>query len=146
MTPEIQAQLENLRDIRLPDPIGWWPLAPGWWMLLALVCAAVLGTLIWNTLRKRTARYLALRELEQLDAADPGFAANLSILLRRVAIRKDRAAGQLKDADWVAFLTGHGMQPALAEHLAAAPYAKTLAAQDAGELRASAATWIRSQT
>lgn len=146
MTPEIQAQLENLRDIRLPDPIGWWPLAPGWWMLLALICAAILGALIWNTLRKRTARYLALRELVHMDLTDPGFAATLSILLRRVAIRKDRTAGQLKDADWVAFLTGHGMKPALAEHLAAAPYAKTLVAQDASELRASAATWIRSQT
>lgn len=146
MTPQIQAQLENLRDIRLPEPIGWWPLAPGWWMLLALICAVIFGTLIWNMLRKRTARYLALRELAQMDPADPGFAAALSILLRRVAIRNDRAAGPLKDADWVAFLTGRGMTPALAEHLAAAPYARTLAAQDANDLRASAATWIRSQT
>ena len=25
-----------LRDLHLPDAIGWWPLAPGWWVLIAL--------------------------------------------------------------------------------------------------------------
>lgn len=25
LTPEMQAELDKLRDIRLPDPVGWWP-------------------------------------------------------------------------------------------------------------------------
>ena len=28
LTPEMQAELDKLRDIRLPDPVGWWPPAP----------------------------------------------------------------------------------------------------------------------
>lgn len=152
MSPDIAAQLAQLRDIRLPEPIGWWPLAPGWWLLLALISLALLAILAWTVLRKRSARYLALRELGALDAADPAFSTRLSVLLRRVARRKNRGAGVLQDSDWIAFLTGHGMAPALAEHLAAAPYAEARSVPDApdapdvAELRAAAARWIRSQT
>ena len=29
--------LAQLRDIQLPEPISWWPLAPGWWVLIISV-------------------------------------------------------------------------------------------------------------
>ena len=32
-----------LRDLHLPPDIGWWPMAPGWWVLLAIAAAA----LVW---------------------------------------------------------------------------------------------------
>ena len=31
--------LAQLRDIHLPEPILWWPLAPGWWVLIVLCLA-----------------------------------------------------------------------------------------------------------
>jgi len=31
----------NLRDIHLPDPISWWPIAPGWWMIIASVILVI---------------------------------------------------------------------------------------------------------
>jgi len=34
-----------IRDIHLPDAISWWPLAPGWWGLLALIVIAIV--LFW---------------------------------------------------------------------------------------------------
>jgi len=39
--------LAQLRDIHLPDPILWWPLAPGWWVLIILC----LGTFIWLAIK-----------------------------------------------------------------------------------------------
>ena len=29
--------LQNLNDIVLPAPVPWWPLAPGWWVLIGLI-------------------------------------------------------------------------------------------------------------
>ncbi|MEN9503927.1 MAG: hypothetical protein RI964_3212 [Pseudomonadota bacterium] len=101
-----------LRDIHLPDPIGWWPLAPGWWLVL-LAGVAILGLLVWWLARRQPQQpelNLALRELEQLQAK---YQANskvllreLSVLLRRVAIShhgRERVSGLTGEA-WVDFL------------------------------------------
>jgi hypothetical protein len=40
MDPSTQMQemlLGQLRDIRLPADISWWPLAPGWWVMAVLL-------------------------------------------------------------------------------------------------------------
>ena len=52
-----------LRDLHLPEVIGWWPLAPGWWFLIALAVAG-LGYLSYRLLtkwRRNAARRIALR-------------------------------------------------------------------------------------
>ena len=80
-----------LRDLHLPEPVGWWPLAPGWWILLAMTMGAV-GYGLWRALewRKRNApRRYALRELARFEAdyrkhRDPvTLGKQLSELLRR---------------------------------------------------------------
>ena len=30
--------LFHLRDLHLPDALGWWPLAPGWWVVIGNRC------------------------------------------------------------------------------------------------------------
>ena len=42
---------EQLRDIQTPEPISWWPMAPGWWMLIVL--GVVLSVVLFRYLRKR---------------------------------------------------------------------------------------------
>lgn len=59
-----------IRDLHLPEPVGWWPLAPGWWILIAI---AVLGLawLLMRALRRHRrgrARRFALRELKRIEA------------------------------------------------------------------------------
>lgn len=49
--------LAQLRDIHLPEPIGWWPLAIGWYILIAL--ALFLASIIAHWLYKKHRHALA---------------------------------------------------------------------------------------
>lgn len=80
-----------LRDLHLPDPVGWWPLAPGWWFVI-LSAAAGLGWLllrVWRSRQYNAARRYAIRELAAVEAQylehrDPvEFGKQVSQLLRR---------------------------------------------------------------
>jgi len=62
--------LDQLRDIHLPEPISWWPPAPGWWFL-ALCGAVLLGwlaTLLYRRYRANHYRRQALAKLHQLES------------------------------------------------------------------------------
>lgn len=103
-----------LRDLHLPDPTGWWPLAPGWWFLIALALAG-LGYLLrnaWLDWRRNAPRRLALRELARLRGEyERGvdivtFARELSELLRRAMLAcapRAEVAG-LTGARWLEWL------------------------------------------
>lgn len=103
-----------LRDIHLPEAIGWWPLAPGWWLLIAIALAALALTLRGYLQRRArgAARRQALRQLVELtvdyeqhrDATV--FMAQLSSLLRRTMLAyapRDEVAGLTGDA-WLEWL------------------------------------------
>ena len=64
--------LAQLRDIHLPDPISWWPLAPGWWLLIIItvVGLATVGRLLVNRHIERSYRRQALAQLRQLNRSD----------------------------------------------------------------------------
>jgi len=68
MGPDINQILsEQLRDIHVPEAIGWWPLAIGWWLLLALVILMLVAG-IWaflQHLKRQRYRHLAVAELDQ---------------------------------------------------------------------------------
>jgi hypothetical protein len=110
----MEEQALPLRDLHLPEPIGWWPLAPGWWVVLALLAGA-LGYLAWrwyrawvfNAPRRFALRELARIEAEYLEHRDPVvLGKQLSELLRRgmlaYAPRADVAG--LTGEDWLAWL------------------------------------------
>ncbi len=153
LSPEIQAELAKLHDIRLPEPVGWWPLAPGWWVLIALVVLIALAALALEYRRRRTVRFAALRELAALkermsdDAAAPQVAADLAVLVRRIILTgpdAQRLAG-LSGPDWAAELGRGkgGFSETAAAFVANAPYAP---ARDRAALQAALAeaeTWIR---
>ncbi len=151
--------LSQLRDIHLPAPVSWWPPAPGWWLLLAIILLAVIGIgLVVNDRRRNAWRRTALAELaslrEQYQAqpvAPQRSVADLSVLMRRVAISRfprDEAA-KLSGGEWLAFLdrngrTGAGFQSELGRLLVVAPYSQetTIVAAELIKLFALCEGWI----
>lgn len=103
-----------LRDLHLPEAIGWWPLAPGWWVVLAIV-AALMGHLAWRLYkrwqfhapRRYALRKLAHYETEYLKHRNPAtLGKQLSELLRRGMLAyapRDEVAGLTGEA-WLAWL------------------------------------------
>lgn len=103
-----------LRDLHLPETVGWWPLAPGWWALIVVV-AAGLGWLLLKYRQQRrlsAARRYALKQLKRYadsyrkhrNAVLLG--AQLSELTRRTMLAyapRAKVAG-LTGEDWLAFL------------------------------------------
>jgi len=83
-----------LRDLHMPPEIGWWPLAPGWWVLLTMMAAGLAWLLyrFWLRWRAGKPRRAALRQLAQLKRAyqEGGDMQRLSIdlseLLRRAML------------------------------------------------------------
>ena len=52
-----------LRDLHLPDAIGWWPLAPGWWIVIAVLAITALALLRkWLQRRSRALIRSSVRE------------------------------------------------------------------------------------
>ncbi|MCP5141427.1 MAG: DUF4381 domain-containing protein [Gammaproteobacteria bacterium] len=158
MTPPSPGADLPLRDIHLPPDIGWWPLAPGWW-LLALLVIVLIGLLIW-WLRRPSPRkpvQAARAELKRLDADfqvhhDPQrLAQALSTLLRRAAISlfpRAEVAGLTGDA-WLAWLDeAAGLAPAEGfsagpgRYLRDAQYRAASDDVDGLALLALASTWL----
>ena len=86
--------LAQLRDITLPDPVGLWPLAPGWWILLALVLSAVIWLALhwWRQRRANAYRHVAAAALDSAwddyrqNRQCAEFLQALQTLLRRTAL------------------------------------------------------------
>ncbi|MDH4049823.1 MAG: DUF4381 domain-containing protein [Gammaproteobacteria bacterium] len=103
-----------LRDLHLPEAIGWWPLAPGWWILIGLAIAGVVyllrrAFLHWRASRPRR---IALRELKKVELEyrrgidTVSLSKKLSQLLRRAMLAyapRDEVAG-LTGQSWLAWL------------------------------------------
>lgn len=92
-----------LRSIHATDSIPWWPLAPGWWGVIALLLAAVLLALWWRRKeRERVARVHAFFDRELQGAANEAErVGRISELLRRASRRHVKDSDQLSGAAWL---------------------------------------------
>ena len=114
-----------LRGLHLPEAVGWWPLAPGWWLLIVLlVGAAVFMLRTWSLRRSHAAaRRSALRQLEESRSAfayhgNPVMlGTEVSALLRRTMLAyapRAEVAGLTGDA-WLEWLDRDLDQPRFRE-------------------------------
>jgi len=161
--------LAGLRDIHMPEAIGWWPLAPGWWLLLGLV--VVLGVALWWWLRWRETQRnkpiifshadivkAALLELNALDQ-HPDSSASIRHLIIETSHILRRSAMQLDASGSVAGLTGeawlkwldsrwdrHDFTQTVGQTLIDAPYRNTaLKTDDLDALLLTCRAWLEQQ-
>ena len=103
-----------LRDLHLPEAISWWPLAPGWWLVIgiAVILLAYMLRLYLRKYARGAARRHALRKLNALTAEFErhrdavAFCSSLSELLRRTMLAyapRQQIAG-LTGEEWLAWL------------------------------------------
>jgi hypothetical protein len=129
--------------------VDWWPPAPGWWALAALLLLAM-GWGYWQY-RRSALRRVALKELGRLARAEPDdgrLSAALNQLLRRVALAcfaREQVAGLSGEA-WLEFLDAQaqvkGFVAGPGRVLATAPYAMRCTL-DRAALIALARQWIQ---
>lgn len=107
--------LEQLRDLHLPQPPGLWPLASGWWLVVASVClaAVLLAMRLYRAHRRRRPfraasraldELLARARLQQLSSRD--FADSVNELLKRALVHGANRldAAPLTGAAWLDYL------------------------------------------
>lgn len=104
--------LSDLRDIHLPDPGGFWPPAPGWWVLLAVGLIVIAGSILILYRRYRRNRWLGLAlaelaELERTARQDHRWFTDMNRLLKRSARVRfpERHPDSLSGHAWIDFLS-----------------------------------------
>lgn len=104
--------LAQLKPIQLPAEPGWFPPAPGWWLLALAIVLTLLGLWLW--LRRRQQRRAPLRqallELDALQSQQQGQQLLVAVnqLLRRAARQAHGSqAASLGNQAWADFLDQH---------------------------------------
>ena len=146
-----------LRDIHLPSAVAWWPPAYGWWIVLAVLCVALVAGLV--VYRRRYRERAAIRGLKAVarslaDGTAPVVCVQrISMILRRFAmsISPRRAVAGLTGEDWLGFLDGRWgrdeFSAGIGRVLIYGPYAPAdrVSADDVGALNTLCLDWIRAQ-
>ena len=128
-----------LKDIHLPETIGWWPPAIGWW-LIAIFIPLIIVFLYWlyKRLTRKSAIKTAIKSLaiikQYSNLENDKKLRELSILIRRVAISVSPRAE-------AASLTGHQWLAFLDKSLAGAPFSS-----GCGQLLNIGCTSIKNET
>ncbi len=127
----------QLRDIHLPDPISWWPPAPGWWILLILIIASIY--FIPHLIKKLKQIPLNKQAMTELKNIEKNYQTHqdktrlvqaLSILLRRTCMSytSRQKTASLTGTEWIkqlnTFTENNYFSDEVSKILLNAPYQK----------------------
>ena len=122
-----------LRDIHLPLPVGIWPLATGWWFLIAALIAVIaIVLLLIQRHRRPTALKQALAEVDRLfgtsEISNVQRNQEISLILKKLAVTtypREDVAG-LSGQEWIKWvrsqLEGGTLSAQLLDFLKLGPY------------------------
>jgi biopolymer transport protein ExbB/TolQ len=106
MQPDL---LKQLRDVHLPAPISWWPLAPGWYILFVIFIGLCIFAyfLLRGWQRRKRRRQTILQQFQAL--VERNDMAAIMALIKQVAINvyTKETVAQLNGQQWIEFLQQH---------------------------------------
>lgn len=112
---------QQLRDVHLPEHVSWWPLAVGWWLVIALVILGTIVGLVYLA-RKRQRNHYRKAALTELQACfttwleDQNIGAYLqtaNAILKRCVLQFDNhsSAAAQSGLQWLDTLSQFVRQP-----------------------------------
>lgn len=150
--PEVQELLSRLHDLEVPEPVSWWPPAPGWWLVALVVVSLIVGVAlkIRQQQQRNLYRKAGLEQLMQIKSSDPNAAQAVSALLKRVALAaypQDNARiAPLFGENWVNFLNACCARQVIsggAAALLATDLYRPAGASELAPLKDQAELWIK---
>lgn len=100
--------LPEIKDIHIPESVSLFPLAYGWWVILAGIIFAffIIKAAVWSI--KRSRKHYALKKLKNISLENPIKAAiEMSELLKRICHVRYKEALSLYGKPWIDFLNEH---------------------------------------
>ncbi len=143
-----------LKDIHLPEAIGWWPPAVGWWILAVLIpLMLVLLIFLYKRITRKTAIKDAKKILNEIKL-DSGLddyqkLCQLSVLMRRTAISHypRTEVASLTSKEWLLFLQrpmqDNRFTEGVGKLLTEAPYMKSVDNVPIKELVILCEDWLK---
>ncbi len=113
MDDQLKSILEQqLRDVHTPDAVMWWPLAIGWWVLIALVTCVIIFSLIRfiKHLKQNAYRRTATSELNQhflnwQENQNTGiYLQSANSIIKRACSHFNRESMSLSGQAWINYL------------------------------------------
>ncbi len=100
---------QQLRDVHLPQAVGWWPLSLAWWftILALLLSLCVLGVYLIRQHKRNRYRTLALEQLRrhfstwQHTKDSSVYLQHANDILKRCMIHFDPGVSKLSGSAWV---------------------------------------------
>jgi len=142
--------LPELRDIHIPDGVSVFPLAYGWYVIMAVIVLIFVAYRVYHIWRRRSRKIYALKLLSELNDNDVILSAvKVSELLRRICLYRYPDAVVLHGKPWLSFLSSHTkskLSIRAGELLLNAPYIKisdnNFSVDDFVNLKVFARSWI----
>lgn len=151
-----QDPLAALHPLRPPEPLPWWPPAPGWWLLAGLLLAALAWAAwrSWRHYRRNAYRRAARQAVQGILArhAEHGDSARtlgeLNTVLKAVALQSCPRAevASLSGERWRNFLNeglARARSPLRFPEAVARAHAPAPGPLDSVALQRCAETWLR---
>lgn len=149
--------LNELKDIHLPDPVSGWPPALGWWLVAGLlIISAIAGYWAYKTWHKNAYKRQAIKRIRQLFITYPSQPTNLAEQLNKTlkAVAQQSyphaKTAHLTATPWLTFLDqSANMQsfrngPGAA--LATLPYQDKAVLENSKALQKCCIEWVRRHT